>query len=193
MSLPCASGVMPAATDADAPPLLPPGVCWRDHGLYVRPRKSLTVSRRKLNAGVLVRPMMIAPAFFQLATIGLSAVAIDVAKRLDAVDRRAAFLVDVLLDRDRHAVQRARGRRRARPPRRRDPACASACSDRSTVTALSARIDLVHARDARRHGIARARSSRLRIAAASAAASHFQSGSLTVLVARLVDVAREPA
>jgi hypothetical protein len=38
MSLPCASGVMPAATDAAAPPLEPPGVCVRDHGLYVRPR-----------------------------------------------------------------------------------------------------------------------------------------------------------
>ena len=73
MSLPCASGVMPAATDDDAPPLDPPGVCVRDHGLYVRPRKSLTVSSRKLNAGVLVRPMMTAPAFFQLATTGLSA------------------------------------------------------------------------------------------------------------------------
>ena len=67
---------MPAATDADAPPLDPPGVCVRDHGLYVRPRKSLTVSRRKLNAGVFVRPMITAPAFFQFATTGLSDVAI---------------------------------------------------------------------------------------------------------------------
>ncbi len=29
---------MPAATDDDAPPLEPPGVTVRDHGLYVRPR-----------------------------------------------------------------------------------------------------------------------------------------------------------
>ena len=33
MSLPCASGVMPAATDDDAPPDEPPGVCVFDHGL----------------------------------------------------------------------------------------------------------------------------------------------------------------
>src|SRR5450759_3435912 len=75
MSLPCASGVMPAATEDAAPPDEPPGVCVFDHGLYVRPRKSLTVSSLKLKAGVLVRPRMIAPAFFQLATIGLSSLA----------------------------------------------------------------------------------------------------------------------
>jgi hypothetical protein len=75
MSLPCPIGVMPAATEDDAPPLLPPGVCPRDHGLYVRPRKSFTVSRRKLIAGVFVRPMTMAPAFLRFATTGLSALA----------------------------------------------------------------------------------------------------------------------
>jgi hypothetical protein len=44
--------------------------------LNVRPRSSLSVCQRRLKAGVLVRPMMIAPARFQLATGGLSVVAI---------------------------------------------------------------------------------------------------------------------
>ena len=75
MSLPCAIGTMPAATDAAAPPLEPPGVTPRRHGLCVRPRRSFTVSRRKLNAGVLVRPTTIAPARLRFATTGLSSVA----------------------------------------------------------------------------------------------------------------------
>src|SRR5205823_4857074 len=76
ISLPCARGVIPAATQEAAPPDEPPGVCVLDHGFSVRPRRSFTVSSRKLNAGVLVRPMMIAPARFQLATMGLSLPAI---------------------------------------------------------------------------------------------------------------------
>ena len=75
MSLPCASGVIPAATLDAAPPLDPPGVCASDHGLRVRPRRSLSVSRRKLKPGVLVRPRMMAPAAVQLVTTGLSAFA----------------------------------------------------------------------------------------------------------------------
>jgi len=67
--------VRPAATDDDAPPLEPPGVCASDHGLRVRPRRAFSVSRRKLKPGVLVRPTMIAPAAFQFATTGLSVVA----------------------------------------------------------------------------------------------------------------------
>ena len=106
MSLPCAIGVMPAATDDDAPPLDPPGVRVRDHGLCVRPRSALSVSSRKLNAGVLVRPMITAPARFRLATTGLSDARDRVTQRDDAVGRRAALLVDVLLDGDRYPVQR---------------------------------------------------------------------------------------
>src|SRR2546425_1367561 len=63
---------MPAASAAAAPPLLPPGVCARCHGLKVRPRSSLSVCQRRLNAGVLVRPTMTAPARLQFATGGLS-------------------------------------------------------------------------------------------------------------------------
>ena len=63
---------MPAARAAAAPPLEPPGVRSRIHGLKVRPRSSLSVSQRRLNAGVFVRPIMIAPARFQFATGGQS-------------------------------------------------------------------------------------------------------------------------
>ena len=76
MSLPCAIGTMPAATDDAAPPLDPPGVTPRFQGLCVRPRRSFTVSSRMLNAGVLVRPIAIAPAFLRFATTALSSCAI---------------------------------------------------------------------------------------------------------------------
>ena len=66
---------MPLARAAAAPPLEPPGVLSRDQGLKVRPRSELSVCQRRLKAGVLVRPMMTAPARFQLATGGLSLVA----------------------------------------------------------------------------------------------------------------------
>ena len=67
---------MPLASAAAAPPLEPPGVRSRDQGLNVRPRSALSVCQRMLKAGVLVRPTMMAPARFQLATGGLSLVAV---------------------------------------------------------------------------------------------------------------------
>ena len=122
--------------------------------------------------------MMIAPAFFQFATTGLSAVAISIPVRGDAVDGRAAFLVDVLLDRDRHAVQRAQ-RRCVRPRGDRLVRAVGAppapAADRSQVTALSARIDRVHPLDARADRLAR-RDAALADPSASAVASHCQSG-----------------
>jgi len=77
MSLPCASGVMPAGDRRRRGRRSNhTGYACVDQRLYVRPRLVVHVSRRqKLNAGVLVRPMMTAPAFFQLATTGLSVVA----------------------------------------------------------------------------------------------------------------------
>ena len=95
---------------------------------------------------------------FQFATTGLSAGAIDVAERGDAVDGRAAFLVDVFLDRHRHAMQRAErlvcliARATAASAR---SACASASSDRSHRDGVELRIDRVHPRNARRDGFAR--------------------------------------
>ena len=67
---------MPLASAEAAPPLEPPGVRSRAQGLNVRPRSALSVCQRRLKAGVFVRPTMTAPARFQLATGGLSLVAI---------------------------------------------------------------------------------------------------------------------
>ena len=69
-------GPIPAATAAEAPPLEPPGVWSRDQGFSVRPYKSFSVNQRIENAGVLVRPITMAPAARKLATTGLSSVAI---------------------------------------------------------------------------------------------------------------------
>jgi hypothetical protein len=68
-------GVMPAATEDDAPPLLPPGVWPRDHGLYVRPRKSFTVSRRKAHRRRVRAADDDGARLLQFATTGLSALA----------------------------------------------------------------------------------------------------------------------
>src|SRR5918998_6068190 len=61
-SLPWARGPRPAATAAAAPPLEPPGVFWRFHGLRVAPKTRLSVSGLQPNSGVLVLPSRIAPA-----------------------------------------------------------------------------------------------------------------------------------
>src|ERR1051325_8723648 len=61
---------MPAASAAAAPPLDPPGVIALFQGFSVAPCRSLSVNQRHEKAGVLVRPMMIAPAFFRLAVTG---------------------------------------------------------------------------------------------------------------------------
>ena len=76
MSLPWAMAPIPAATEAPAPPDEPPQVIAASQGLRVRPCRGLSVNARIENSGVLVRPMMIAPAFLRLATTGASSVAI---------------------------------------------------------------------------------------------------------------------
>ena len=76
MSFPCANAPMPAITEAPAPPDDPPAETWRPHGLCVRPNSGLSVSARNENSGVLVRPMMTAPAALRLATTGASSGAI---------------------------------------------------------------------------------------------------------------------
>ena len=72
ISLPWPIGAMPTATDAPAPPLEPPGVTVGSSGLSVRPCSPLSLKMRMEKAGALVRPMMMAPACFRLATTGLS-------------------------------------------------------------------------------------------------------------------------
>jgi hypothetical protein len=72
MSLPCAMAPMPAAMADPAPPEDPPGVIVRSRGLWVRPCSALSEKMRIENAGVLVRPIRIAPARRRLAVTGAS-------------------------------------------------------------------------------------------------------------------------
>ena len=62
MSLPSAAGTTPAATAAAEPPLEPPVVRPRSHGLRVSPASALRVSPSSPNSGVFVLPTTIAPA-----------------------------------------------------------------------------------------------------------------------------------
>ena len=62
MSVPMASGVTPAATDATAPPEDPPGVRLRSQGLRVMPDNRLWVRPISANSGVVVLPTIVAPA-----------------------------------------------------------------------------------------------------------------------------------
>ena len=61
-SLAWATGNMPEATAAAAPPLEPPGVCCGFHGLRVAPNRLFSVTVIDPNSGVLVRPVRMNPA-----------------------------------------------------------------------------------------------------------------------------------
>ena len=61
-SLACASGTIPAATAAADPPLDPPGVRDRSHGLRVGPPKRGSVVGRIANSGRFVVPTITKPA-----------------------------------------------------------------------------------------------------------------------------------
>src|SRR5688572_6078952 len=56
-SLPSASGPRPAASAAAAPPLEPPGIRSRFHGLRVTPKTRLSVTPLQPNSGVFVLPI----------------------------------------------------------------------------------------------------------------------------------------
>lgn len=71
MSVPWARCPMPAATADAAPPDEPPGVREGFRGLRVSPCSRLPVNQRNENAGVLVRPIITAPARRRLSTTGL--------------------------------------------------------------------------------------------------------------------------
>src|SRR5438105_268299 len=73
-SVPIASGAKPAAIAADAPPLEPPGVFSRSHGLRVTPKSRLCVAPIQPNVGVFVLPTLMPPAAVMRATIGASSV-----------------------------------------------------------------------------------------------------------------------
>ena len=98
---------MPAANAAAAPPLDPPGVIALFQGFKVAPCRSLSVNQRQEKAGVLVRPMMIAPAFFRLAATGASSGAITSRNATMPFVVGVAALVGIDLERHGDAVQRA--------------------------------------------------------------------------------------
>src|SRR4051812_49108331 len=74
-SVPSAIEVMPAATEAAAPALDPPGVFSRFQGLRVMPVSGLSPTPLQPNSLVVVLPIRIAPARLALATEGASAAA----------------------------------------------------------------------------------------------------------------------
>ena len=82
-SEPSASGSMPAASAAPAPPLLPPADRSRRHGLRVVPNTSLNVCDPAPSSGVLVLPTTIAPAARRRATSKLSVCGTFSAKSFD--------------------------------------------------------------------------------------------------------------
>src|SRR5436309_15547273 len=80
-SEPCANPHSPAATAAALPPLDPPGVCARFHGLWVAPCDTGSVVGTRPNSGVFVRPVITNPAARKRATSQLSAGAMYPASR----------------------------------------------------------------------------------------------------------------
>ena len=69
-SLPWLNGLTPAAVSAEAPPEEPPGEWARFQGLRVVPCRGESVSAFHPNSGVVLLPMMIAPAEKNLSTTG---------------------------------------------------------------------------------------------------------------------------
>src|SRR5437870_10121506 len=72
-SVPSASGHIPVASAAAEPPLEPPAVSARFHGLRVAPKTALVVLGPKANSGVFVLPRMMAPASRRRRTTSASA------------------------------------------------------------------------------------------------------------------------
>ena len=72
VSLPSAIGNMPHASATAAPPLLPPQVLVVSYGLSVAPKTRLKVCEPAPNSGVLVLPMVIAPAARSRSTMSAS-------------------------------------------------------------------------------------------------------------------------
>src|SRR5579872_163138 len=62
VSLPSAIGIIPQASDTAAPPLDPPQVLDKSYGFRVAPKTLLNVCDPAPNSGVLVLPIVIAPA-----------------------------------------------------------------------------------------------------------------------------------
>ena len=71
-SVACAIGAMPDATAAAEPPLDPPALCARFHGLRVGPKRRGSVELASPISGVFVLPKMTRPARLSRAVISLS-------------------------------------------------------------------------------------------------------------------------
>src|SRR6266516_2868196 len=85
-SVPCAMGSMPDATAAAAPPLEPPALNSRFHGLRVGPNNFGSAEGERPNFEVLVLPRMTRPARFMRATISLSWLATASRKNAEPAD-----------------------------------------------------------------------------------------------------------
>ena len=76
-SLPIPIGESNAAIAAASPPLDPPGVRVRSHGLLVLPNTLLSVSHQSVNSGVFVLPSNMPPAVFSRSATGAFFLASD--------------------------------------------------------------------------------------------------------------------
>ena len=105
-SLPCATGTIPAATAAAAPPLEPPGVRSVSHGLRVGPNRRGSVVGRIPISGIEVLPTITNPASRSRRTRNASWPGDEVAEQVAAHRQRHPRDRPVVLDRDRHAGER---------------------------------------------------------------------------------------
>ncbi len=97
-SLPMPPAEQPAAIAAASPPLEPPGVRARSHGLFVRPYNALSVSHAIRNSGTVVLPRTIAPADFSRDTNGASISATCPCRnRVPASQRRPATSIELFM------------------------------------------------------------------------------------------------
>src|SRR5437773_8317666 len=69
LSVPSAIGTIPHASATAAPPLLPPHVLARSQGFLVGPKTGLKACEPAPNSGVLVLPIVIAPACWMRSTM----------------------------------------------------------------------------------------------------------------------------
>ena len=127
-SVPTASGQMPASTAAALPPLLPPGVRSRSHGLRVIPLSGESVTGFQPNSGVVVLPKNTAPSPRSRAVTGESSVHSWFGSMVrEPNEARPAAGQNRVLDRDRNPVEKARG----------SPFCQRASEARASAIALS--------------------------------------------------------
>ena len=107
-SVPTASGPMPAATAAAAPPEEPPGVFALFQGLRVMPVSGLSVTPFQPNSGVVVLPRSTAPCSRSRAVAGASSFHGPLGSIVfEPRSVGQPFGEKEILDRHRHAVEQA--------------------------------------------------------------------------------------